>query len=72
MYLCILESSKNKIGMYKFKKVVAIEPVGLEPWAEERLRSMACDVTMHADIPQDADEIVRRIGGAVAVLLGYT
>ena len=58
--------------MEQFRKLVAIEPVGLEPWAEERLRSMAGEVVMYADIPQDADEIVRRIGDADAVLLSYT
>lgn len=58
--------------MDKFRKLVAIEPVGLEPWAEERLRSMAGDVVMFGDVPQGDDEIVNRIGDADAVLLSYT
>lgn len=58
--------------MDKFRKLVAIEPVGLEPWAEERLRAMADDIEMYGDIPQTDDDIVDRIGDADAVLLSYT
>ena len=58
--------------MDKFKKIVAIEPVGLEPWAVERLRGLAAEVVMYDDVPQGADEIAGRIGGADAVLLSYT
>lgn len=58
--------------MNKFKRLVAIEPVGLEPWAEERLRTMADDVVMFAGVPADGSEIARRIGDADAVLLSYT
>ena len=55
-----------------FKKLVAIEPVGLIPSAEEKLFSFAEDVIMHHEIPADDSEITRRIGDADAILLSYT
>lgn len=58
--------------MNKFGELVAIEPVGLEPWAEEKLKDFAGVVTMYGDIPYDDDAIVNRIGSADAVLLSYT
>ncbi len=58
--------------MEKFKKIVAIEPVSLLPETEERLHTMADEVVMYGDVPQDDAEIVRRIGGADGVLLSYT
>lgn len=58
--------------MKKFKKIVAIEPVSLLPWAEEKLKTMAGEVVMFGDMPADDDEIARRIGDADGVLLSYT
>lgn len=58
--------------MDKFKKLVAIEPVNMTAEAEARLSAYADEVTMYRDIPQTADEIVRRIGDADAVLLSFT
>lgn len=55
-----------------FNKLVAIEPVSLVNWAEKKLNSFAKEVVMYEDIPNSADEIVKRIGGADAVLLSYT
>ena len=55
-----------------FKKLVAIEPVGLIPSAEDSLISFAEDVVMYQDIPEDDEEIAHRIGDADAVLLSYT
>ncbi|HXJ98234.1 MAG TPA: NAD(P)-dependent oxidoreductase [Gelidibacter sp.] len=55
-----------------FEKLVAIEPISLVDWAEKKLNSFAKEVVMFEDIPQDADEIVNRIGDADAVLLSYT
>lgn len=55
-----------------FKKIVAIEPVGLIPEAEEKLKQYAAEVVMYSDIPAGDAEIARRIGDADAVLLNYT
>lgn len=55
-----------------FKKLVAIEPVSLIPSAEKKLYSFAEQVIMYDDVPQDHDEIARRVGDADAVLLSYT
>lgn len=55
-----------------FDKLVAIEPVSLVDWAEKKLSSFAKEVVMYDDIPNNADEIVKRIGDADAVLLSYT
>ena len=55
-----------------FTKIVAIEPVSLIPQAEKKLHSFAKEVVMYDDIPANADEIVKRIGDADAVLLSYT
>ena len=55
-----------------FSKLVAIEPVSLIPSAEKALQNHAKAVILYPDIPQDDDEIVRRIGDADAVLVSYT
>ncbi len=55
-----------------FRKLVAIEPVGLIPSAEKTLYSFAEKVIMYDDIPEGDEEIVLRIGDADAVLLSYT
>lgn len=55
-----------------FRKLTAIEPVSLVPQAEQELHSLAQEVVLYEDVPQDNDEIVRRIGDSDAVLLSYT
>ena len=55
-----------------FEKLVAIEPVSLIPSAEEELHRYAKEVVLYRDVPASADEMVRRIGDADAVLLSYT
>ena len=55
-----------------FRKLVAIEPVGLVPQAEKKLSEYAQKVVMFDDVPDGDDEIVRRISDADAVLLSYT
>lgn len=55
-----------------FKKLVAIEPVSLIPSAEKKLYSLAEEVVLYDDVPQDHDEIARRVADADAVLLSYT
>lgn len=58
--------------MDKFEKLVAIEPVSLVAEGEEKLNDYANKVVLHTDIPQDDDEIVRRIVDADGVLVSYT
>lgn len=55
-----------------FRKLTAIEPVSLVPEAEKELYQYAQQVQMFADVPQDDEEIIRRIGDSDAVLLSYT
>lgn len=55
-----------------FQKIVAIEPIGLIPSAEEALSKFAGEVIIFDDIPLDENEIAARIGEADAVLLSYT
>lgn len=43
-----------------FRKLTAIEPVSLVPQAEQELHSLAQEVVLYEDVPQDNDEIVRR------------
>ncbi|ALJ06049.1 dihydrofolate reductase [Pseudalgibacter alginicilyticus] len=56
----------------KFNKLVGIEPLGLIPSANKDLESFAKTLILHTDMPSNADEIVKRIGDADAVLLSYT
>ena len=55
-----------------FRKIVAIEPVGLTPQAERKLYDLAEEVFLYHGIPQNNDVIVARIANADAVLLSYT
>ena len=54
-----------------FKKLVAIEPVGLIPSAEKELKKFTHELIMYDDIPKDDDEVAARIGDADGVLLSY-
>lgn len=55
-----------------FHKLTAIEPVSLEDWAEEKLHSYAEEVILYRDIPENDEEIIRRIGDSDGVLVSYT
>lgn len=55
-----------------FRKLTAIEPVSLVPWAEKELSKYAQEVVLLEDIPADNAEIIRRIGDSDAALLSYT
>lgn len=55
-----------------FKKLVAIEPVSLVPWAEKELNDYAETITLYENVPDSEEEVVRRIGDADAVLVSYT
>lgn len=55
-----------------FKKIVAIEPVNLIASAVQKLHDYAKEVVLFHNVPEDDEEIIRRIGDADAVLLSYT
>lgn len=55
-----------------FKKLVAIEPIGLIPAAGQKLLEYAEEVIMFDDIPADTSQVIERIGDGDAVLLSYT
>lgn len=58
--------------MEKFRRLVAIEPVSLVPWANEELREYAQEVILYHDVPADNGVILQRCADADAVLLSYT
>lgn len=55
-----------------FKKLVVIEPVSLVPKAEKQLYNYAKEVIIYDNIPEEEEEIIKRIGDADGVLLSYT
>ncbi len=55
-----------------FKKLVAIEPIGLIPSVERELLKFTNELIMYDDIPKSDDEIAARIADADGVLLSYT
>lgn len=55
-----------------FSKIVAIEPIGLIPEAEQELHQYGREVILYHDVPGSDVEIATRIKGADAVLLSYT
>lgn len=57
--------------MRRFRKIAAIDPVGLVASAVQMLSSYADEVAMFDDVPGSFDETVSRVGDADAVLLSY-
>lgn len=55
--------------MKKFRKLVELGPVGLEPWAEEELKDYADEILRLPQTPVQQSEILQGIGDADAVLL---
>ncbi len=55
--------------MEKFKKLVQLGPVGMEPWAQEELKQYAEVIVTNDTVPVTDDEVVAMIGDADAVLL---
>lgn len=55
--------------MERFRKIVEIGPIGLQPWAEEKLGDYAEKIVRFDTIPQSEDELVSMIGDADAVLV---
>ena len=51
--------------MDKFRKIVAVEPLGLLPEAVAELRTFAGETVFYEDIPAGEDEMAERIADAV-------
>lgn len=55
-----------------FKKLVIIEPINMLDIHKVKLKNIALEVIEYHDIPQNDDEIIKRIADSDAVLLSYT
>ena len=55
--------------MKKFRKLVEAGPIGLQPWAEEKLSDYADEIIRFETLPESKEELVKRIGDADAVLV---
>lgn len=55
--------------MKKFRKLVEAGPIGLQPWAEEKLSEYASEIIRFDTLPESEEELIERIGDADAVLV---
>ena len=55
--------------MKKFRKLVEAGPIGLQPWAEEKLGEYADTIVRYDHLPKDEDELVDMVGDADALLV---
>lgn len=55
-----------------FKKIVAIDDIGLNKWGENQLKNYSNDVKLYYDVPKDNLEIISRIEDADCILVSYT
>ena len=55
--------------MERFRKLVEAGPIGLQPWAEEKLSGYAETIIRYDHLPQSEDELVEMIGDADALLV---
>lgn len=55
--------------MGKFRKLVEAGPIGLQPWAEEKLSEYASEIIRFDTLPESEEELIARIGDADAVLV---
>lgn len=55
-----------------FKRMVAVEPVGIDDAGRERLKAMCGEFSEWDDLPANENEMARRIGDADAVLISFT
>ena len=55
--------------MMKFRKLAEIGPIGLQPWAEEKLSGYASEIIRYSTLPESEDELVGMIGDADAILV---
>ena len=54
--------------MQKFRKIVEVGPIGLQPWAEKKLEDYAIEIIRFDTLPKDEEDLVTRIGDADAIL----
>lgn len=54
--------------MQKFRKIVEVGPIGLQPWAEKKLEDYATEIIRFDTLPKDEEDLVTRIGDADAIL----
>ena len=57
------------VCMKKFRKLVEAGPIGLQPWAEEKLSTYAEEIIRFDTLPENEKELIERIGDADAVLV---
>lgn len=55
--------------MEKFRKLIEAGPIGLQPWAEEKLRDYADEIVRYSTLPESEEELISRIGDADALLV---
>ena len=55
--------------MRKFRKLVEAGPIGLQPWAEEKLSEYASEIIRFDTLPESEEDLIARIGDADAVLV---
>ena len=55
--------------MRKFRKLVEVGPIGLQDWAEAKLKDVATEIVRYDTLPESEDELVERIADADAILV---
>lgn len=54
-----------------YKKIIAIDNTGLEPWAEKEISALGETCFFHKDDPANAEETIRRAAGSDALLVSW-
>ena len=44
--------------MKKFRKLREAGPIGLQPWAEEKLRDYADEIVRYSTLPESEEELI--------------
>ena len=55
--------------MARFRKLVEAGPIGLQPWAEDKLSDYASEIIRFGTLPESEDELVSMVGDADALLV---
>ena len=48
--------------MKKFRKLIEAGPIGLQPWAEEKLRDYADEIVRYSTLPESEESLYRGSG----------